>query len=79
MILYNPTGNMSATIFLVGKLQIRNTLWFLKGAKWLRNIYDMNVIKDLEHQQMCRLKKEKSCTMDAESTNNKTQKLTISK
>jgi hypothetical protein len=42
-------------------------LWILKGIEIVKNIYYMNVRYDLEHQQMCRSKKEKSCTIDAKT------------
>jgi hypothetical protein len=71
MMFCNPTDNGAATILLVRKLQIRNKLWFLEGVKRLKNIYNTNVINDLEHQQMCRPKKEKSCTIDVKTINKK--------
>ncbi len=76
---YCPADNVATTIFLVGKLQISNMLWILKGIERLKNIYNINVRNDLEHQQMCRPKKEKSCTIDAKpSTENIKQTISIS-
>lgn len=53
-------------------------LLILKDAKGTRNIYYINVTKDLGHQQMCRPKKEKSCAIDAKNKDKKTEKQTIS-